>query len=194
VINVNRMAAETTLGVDLVYYHETYDAFVMVQYKRMHTEKVDGLDRAVYRPDANHAGQVESMRRIGVAEPGGDPLRYRLNHGACYFKLCNPRAFDPYPTELLKGMYLPLEFFEALRLSGSVDGLRGGAAFSYENVHRRLSNTLFIDLVQHSWVGSSGEISERLRSAVEYMVSEGRSVILALEHGGDGAFAEARAT
>lgn len=182
VINVNRMAAETALGVDLIYYHETYGAFVMVQYKRMHTETVAGVDRAVYRPDSHHQTQVESMRNIGVAEPTEDPGQYRLNHGPCYFKLCNPGIFDPYTTELLKGMYLPLEYFEVLRLSGAVDGPRGGATFSYENVHRRLSNSLFIDLVQHSWVGSSGEISERLRPAVEAMVEEGRSVILAVEH------------
>jgi hypothetical protein len=183
VINVNRMAVETALGVDLIYHHETYDAFVMVQYKRMHSETVDGVKQAVYRPDANHQGQVENMRSIGVAEPTDDPAEYRLNHGPCYFKLCNPETLDPYTTELLKGMYLPLEYFEALRLSGAVGGTRGGVAFSYENVHRRFSNSRFIDLVQHSWVGSSGKISEQLRTAVEFMVEHGRSVILAVEHG-----------
>lgn len=182
VINVNRMAAETALGVDLVYYHETYRAFVMVQYKRMHSETVGGVDRAVYRPDSNHPGQVESMRGVGVAEPTDDPVDYRLDQRACYFKLCHPETFDPYTTDLLKGMYLPLEYFEALRGSGTVDGGRGGGAFSYENVPRRLSNSQFVDLVQHSWVGSSGEISEQLRSAVEFMVEHGRSVILAVDH------------
>ncbi len=181
VVNVNRMATENTLGVDLVYFHETFNAFVLVQYKRMHRETIDGVPRSVYRLDGNHEEQVRRMRDIGIADAPEDPRGYRLSAASCYFKLCNPETLDPYTTKLLPGMYLPLDYFELLRSSGAVTGPQGGVVFSYENVERRIANSLFVDLVQDGWVGSNGEVTERLRPIVEFMVENGRSVVLAVE-------------
>jgi hypothetical protein len=181
VINVNRLAPEHSLGVDLIYYHHTYDAFVLVQYKRMRREEVEEQERLVYRPDAHHRVQVEQMRQLGTAADPTMPREFRLSPDACYFKLCNPETLDPYSTTLLPGMYLPLELSELLIASGEIDGRSGGAAFSYETVRRRLSNTLFTDLVQAGWVGSRGDVSARLRPIIEFMVENGRSVVLAVE-------------
>lgn len=181
VINVNRLAPEHSLGVDLVYYHHTYEAFVLVQYKRMRREEIEEQERLVYRPDAHHRDQVAQMRQLGTAADPTVPKEYRLNPDACYFKLCNPETLDPYSTALLPGMYLPLELSEFLIDSGAISGPGGGPAFSYETVERRLSNTLFTDLVQAGWVGTRGDVSARLRPIIEFMVENGRSVVLAME-------------
>ena len=81
VINVNRNAIEKTLGVDLIYYHEFFHAFVLVQYKRMHKAGAGWL----YRPDGNHDGEVERMGEIPAlaADPPepvklGETLRGRI--------------------------------------------------------------------------------------------------------------------
>jgi hypothetical protein len=184
VINVNRLAPEHSLGVDLIYYHHTYDAFVLVQYKRMRREEVEEQERLVYRPDAHHRDQVALMRQLGTPAEPTTPREYRLSPDACYFKLCNPETLDPYSTKLLSGMYLPLELSELLISSGEIAGPNGGPAFSYETVERRLSNTLFTNLVQAGWVGSRGDVSARLRPIVEFMVENGRSVVLAVESSG----------
>ena len=54
----------------------------------------------------------------------------------------------------------------------------------FHMVERRLSNTLFTELVQAGWVGTRGDLSARLRPIVEFMVESGRSVVLAVESTG----------
>jgi len=184
VINVNRLAPENSLGVDLIYYHHAYEAFVLVQYKRMRREEIEERERLVYRPGAHHRDQVAQMRQLGTPADPTTPREYRLNPDACYFKICNPETLDPYSTALLPGMYLPLELSELLIDSGEIAGPGGGPAFSYETVARRLSNTLFTDLVQTGWIGTRGDVSARLRPIVEFMVENGRSVVLAVESTG----------
>jgi hypothetical protein len=181
VINVNRLAPEESLGVDLIYYNRAYDAFVFVQYKRMRPETVNGVEQAVYRPDSDHSKQIAAMRGIGVGGDTSTPGQFRLDARGCYFKLCAPETLDPYTTKLLKGMYLPLDLFELLMDSGGMAGTRGGIAFSYENVERRFDNTQFVKLVEAAWIGSHGDVTERLRPAVEFMIETGHSVLLATE-------------
>jgi hypothetical protein len=176
VVSVNRLPLEETLGVDLIYYHETYDAFVLVQYKRMGKE--DGLGW-VYRPDGNHAAEVERMEAIPSSHPDPlDALNYRLNFGACYFKLCESVTFDPTTTRLLPGMYLPLDYVAAL--VSTARGPRGGPAYGYSTVPRHLNNSQFVELVQDGWVGSSGDVSDALREFIEARVADGRSVLFAI--------------
>ena len=179
VINVNRTAIEKTLGVDLVYYNERFHAFVLVQYKRMHKGEKIGW---VYRPDANHHDEVARMAKIpSVAAAPLDATNYRLAPSACYFKLCESVVFDPHVSELLKGMYLPLDYMNACETSAK--GTRGGSAYGYSTLPRHLNNTLFVQLVQDGWIGSAGTVSDELRAFVEARVADGRSVMLAIGSG-----------
>ncbi len=194
VINVNRLAPEESLGVDLIYYNRVYDAFVFVQYKRMRRETVNGIEQAMYRPDSDHSAQIAAMKGIGVGGDVTTSRQFRLDARSCYFKLCAPETLDPYTTKLLQGMYLPLDLFELLIESGDVAGPRGGIAFSYENVDRRFSNTQFVQLVESAWIGSHGDVTERLRPAVEFMIETGHSVLLATEMGDGGSPVRAGST
>jgi hypothetical protein len=179
VINVNRTPIEQTLGVDLIYYNEYFDAFVLVQYKRMSYSSETGW---LYRPDGNHQDEVARMQSIRfVSSDPPDVLNYRLGPGACFFKLCESVVFDPDAAELIRGMYLPFEYFVASQ--GSAKGARGGAAYGYSTLPRHLTNTSFVQLVQDGWVGSSGSVSTELRTYVEATVRAGQSVMLAVGTG-----------
>ena len=112
-----------------------------------------------------------------MTERALDSLNYRLDPGACFFKLCESVVFDPYAAELLQGMYLPLGYLIAC--APSAKGERGGLAYGYATVPRHLNNTLFVQLVQDGWIGSAGTVSDDLRAFVEARVRDGRSVMLA---------------
>ena len=60
ILNCNRQPLEQALGMDLIYYSHRFQAFVLVQYKRM----VDEGGSPGYRPysDANHAKELARMR------------------------------------------------------------------------------------------------------------------------------------
>ena len=179
VVNVNRTPVEEVLGVDLVYYHERYQALVLVQYKRMTRE--DELGH-IYRPDSNLDDEIRRMKQIPSDPP--DPLdaySYRLGPGICYLKLCEEVTFDPYSRDLIPGLYLPLEYFEAC--ANVAVGPKGGAVYGYSTVPRHLNNTQFTHLVQDGWIGSTGQLTEELRELVEALVVNGRSVLLAVGRG-----------
>jgi len=177
VVNVNRTPVEEVLGVDLLYFHEVYRSFVLVQYKRFEDDREDGLG-PVYRPDEALEGELELMRQIVPTPPDPvDQLSYRLGPGVCYLKLCKSVRFDPYSRDLIAGMYLPLEYFDACEPTAR--GPRGGRAYGYSTIPRHLNNTQFIDLVQDGWIGSSGALSDELQALVESLIERGRSVLLA---------------
>jgi hypothetical protein len=53
-------------------------------------------------------------------------------------------------------MYLPLDYYEILTSSDDARGPRGGVILSYESVHRRLGNDLFVGLVRGAGLGHVG--------------------------------------
>jgi hypothetical protein len=177
VVNVNRTPVEEVLGVDLLYFHEGYRSFVLVQYKRFEDDREEGLG-PVYRPDETLERELGLMRQLVPTPPDPvDQLSYRLGLGVCYLKLCKSVQFDPYSRDLIAGMYLPLEYFDACEPTAR--GPRGGRAYGYSTLPRHLNNTHFIGLVQDGWIGSSGALSDELRTLVESLVEGGRSVLLA---------------
>lgn len=55
VFNVNRTGVEHAIGVDMLYFHEEFDAWTMVQYKPMERSAGASDRSAIYRPDAAFA-------------------------------------------------------------------------------------------------------------------------------------------
>lgn len=177
VVNVNRTPVEEVLGVDLLYFHEVYRSFVLVQYKRFENDNEAGMG-PIYRPDENLEGELELMREVAPTPPDSvDDLSYRLGGGVCFLKLCKSVRFDPYSPSLIAGMYLPLEYFDACEPTAR--GPLGGRAYGYSTLRRHLNNSQFIELVQDGWIGSNGALSEELQSLVESLIEGGRSVLLA---------------
>ncbi len=62
VINVNRAGVEHALGVDLVCYNHEFDAYVLVQYKRM-LPRSDGKGYQ-FRPDDQTRRELDRLRQI----------------------------------------------------------------------------------------------------------------------------------
>jgi hypothetical protein len=183
VINVNRTRVERSTGVDLIYYHHEHDAYTMVQYKRMARAAVEGAhETAVYRPRSDRSLPLE-LRRMAVLNREVPPTRtlagFRLHQGAAFIKLCPPLHLDPTSAELIRGMYLPLRFFELLLDSDEARGRRGGVRITFETAGRHLNNTQFIELVQSGWIGSHDLASQTIHRLVRSGLNGGRSVLLA---------------
>jgi hypothetical protein len=176
VINVNRHRLEATLGVDLLYYTHAYRSFVLVQYKVLRPEE----NGWVYRPDKSFASELERMRRIGNSPAHNDVQAFRLSAGACFLKFCNWRLDAPSSTEMIPGYYVPLEYWDALVAANRLTGQRGGMIVTADTLGRHLTNTKFVDLVEHGWVGSSGVTTEALSEIVQAGLQDRKSMILAV--------------
>ncbi len=182
VINVNTQPLETTTGADLIYVNDRLDSVVLVQYKALKKEGTDVDDEAVYRPDERLAGQLRRLGRIPIVDSDGSPEQYRLHTGCAYIKLCSSVvALDVEPTQLVSGMYLPLDYWHTLSSSPQVDGPRGGKVFSYSTVGRHVNNELFVNLVRGAWIGTRGVASVDLTEKVSAALEDGRSVTVATQ-------------
>jgi hypothetical protein len=80
-------------------------------------------------------------------------------------------VLDLTSTDMIKGMYVPLEYWDALLKSPNIVGENGGRRITFDNVERYFNNTLFIQLVQSGWVGSNlagtGVLTQLINSALE---------------------------
>jgi hypothetical protein len=177
-VNVNHSKVEQTLGCDLIYYTHRYDAYVLVQYKRLRR----GGEGWEYRPDKQLAIELERMRRItNQAKYSPQPSSHRLGEDFCFVKLCRPEVEDPYSLEMAEGMYFPLGLWDKLVDSEQLRGSKGGTVFTYENVDRYLTNTNIIGLIERSWMGSCGPTSEQIGDVIQNALAAGSSVMLAVE-------------
>jgi hypothetical protein len=177
VINVNRAGVEHALGVDLVYYTHDFDAYVLVQYKRMTPRS----ERSGYefRPDAQLRKELDRMRAIlPPGEPSSVVGDFRLDDVGAYLKLCPSTVREAFSHELIRGMYLPLRYWDALIESPTVRGPKGGIVVDFDNVGRYLNNTLFIELVGSSWIGSRGATTNQITAVIRESLAT-RSLILA---------------
>jgi hypothetical protein len=178
VINANRTPIENTLGCDLIYYIHDFNAYVLVQYKRL-AKAAKGWE---FRPDsdANFAKELERMRAIAApARARDDPEHYRMGENFCFIKFCKPVTSEPFSGELSAGMYLPLDYFDSLVKADRLKGPKGGKVLTYENVGRWLNNSAFVGLVGRSWVGARGLTVRQLTSVLRRSLASKHSLILA---------------
>jgi hypothetical protein len=142
-------------------------------------------DEWVYRPDASFDAEIDRMRAFRAMHPAetagaAGAHHYRLNPEAFLLKFCHIEYFEPDFEGLAKGMYLPLDYVDALATAGELRGKRGGRVFGYKAIPRYLDNDLFVRLVQRGWVGSRGTTTGTLVDLIAKLVQEGRSVLYAV--------------
>lgn len=178
----NRTPVESTLGVDLLYFHEGHGCYVLVQYKKMTVES-DGKSPG-YRPDVNLQRELQRMRDVDALCRYSDikhgTMEYRLLPTPCFVKLCEAQSLVTGSSEWIKGMYLAREQFEMILKSPASKGPRGGVRLSYDNVPRYLNATIFTTLLKDGWIGSRGMGTEYIRTLVEQSLATGRAVILGI--------------
>jgi len=182
----NHLAIEEQLGADLLYFNETYRSFTLIQYKAMES---DGEAAPVFRlPNSKLDVEIGRMRNhldmLRTCPPNEMCEGYRLLENPFFLKLCPRMDFEPADTSLVKGMYLPLDYWDLLDADPRKVGPRGGRLVSFENVGRYFDNTSFIPLVANGWVGTTAEQSDMLRPIVRQLVEEGRSLTVAVARGG----------
>jgi hypothetical protein len=182
VFNVNRTSIETSLGVDLLYFNEPFDAWTLVQYKAM--EPGGAGENAAYRPDASFDVELARMVAFRKSTPDqwsiGDGVgAYRLCGDGFYFKLCSRVQLEVLSDTLLPGMYLPREMIEELFAGQVTVGPRGGRVITFENAKRHLSNTLFADLIRDGWIGTRGVSSSLIAKVVSDALANNRALVIA---------------
>lgn len=177
--NINRKPLESVLGVDLVYYVEEYNSFVMVQYKRMSKEN----DKWVYRAnDKAYERELSNMKKIEnlplkERTIDSDPAQFRLNNCPFYFKLCKSTLA---PKEQLKGIHIPLNYWDdIINHPTFVKGDRGGIAIGYHNAKRWLTTSEFVPLVHKGWIGSNQLKSSVISELIKSSMNGDRAVTLA---------------
>lgn len=181
VILANRLPLEEQFGVDLIYYNETFSCFLMIQYKAMEKEAIDTTFRF---PNKQLTEEIKRMNNI-LAElhkcPGNNEADgYRLNENPFFLKICPRIVFDPDNVGLIKGMYLPLDYWKSISQHPSLIGPKGGKRLTYNNVRRYFTNTDFINIASGGWVGTNIEQSKLLQTAIRSTLESGRAVVFAI--------------
>ncbi|GJM43222.1 MAG: hypothetical protein DHS20C21_00640 [Gemmatimonadota bacterium] len=181
--NVNRHPLESTLGVDLIYYHNLYDSYVLVQYKRMTPCKDSDFE---FRPGGkSYERELQRMsgldRQFGGTKCMGAVEGYRLDSSPFYFKLCPDLLDGPTGSLLVDGMYFPLEYWKRLMSDARVRGPRGGIRVTRKGAERWIENALFVRLLRSGWIGSRPRDSATITSLIQDSLGRQRSVILAAQ-------------
>ena len=182
VANVNRTSIEHVLGVDLIYFHAEYKSFVFVQYKRM---RRDDERQSYYRPTGNsyrrqHKQMTAWDNLIRAHSTSPDLRSYRLGSDAFFFKIYANPIGALTSDRLLKGMYFPLSYWNALVASPEALGPRGGVRITYDNAGRYFNNTAFTGLVGNGWVGSPPQGEMMLANVIAQALGSRHSVTLAV--------------
>lgn len=166
------------MGVDLIYFHEARDSFVLVQYKRMVRE---GNSEWRYYPngDKNLKDQLGRMRAV---DEECDKLSkvtddYRLNHKPPWLKLCHADAILLDAKTLTSGVHLAREYFDRLFVRANLPGQV--RAFSRKTIECYLDNAEFTELVAGGWIGSSGYGSAGIKKQLEVSLDGGPEIVFA---------------
>ena len=187
VILANRQPLEEQTGTDLIYFNETFQSFVMVQYKAM--DKKDGEPARFYlSSDKNLPQEIAKMEalasQLSFCTPNTSHQGFRLTDNPFFIKLCPRIVFNPEDIGLIPGMYLPLDYWKLLETSPDILGVRDGRQITYENVGRYFDNTEFVTVVTKAWVGTTPNQSGVLQDVIRQTLETGKAVAVAIKSGG----------
>ncbi|MCU1314910.1 MAG: hypothetical protein JWN63_232 [Candidatus Acidoferrum typicum] len=183
VIMANRLLLEEQTGADLIYYNETFQSFVLVQYKSMNGGTKGPEFR--WRTGDKLAEEIARMdivlKALELEPHDASATSFRLHANPFFLKLCPRLVFNPDDKGLAQGMYFPLDYWKALATDPATMGPRDGRVITYDNVSRRLSNPDFLALVTHAWVGTTVPQSKLLEHVIESVIQSGKTVTLAVK-------------
>lgn len=188
VVYLNRTTVEKSLGIDLIYYNHQFNAYTLVQYKRMKKEQVreNDPDTWAFRPSSDRNFEMEVRRMQKFREENPDEWAkdhswksYRLNGDGFFFKLCPSITLEVLSTDLIRGCYLPREYAESLLMSKVTEGPRGGKLLSFENVQRHLNNSEFTTLVRDGWIGTREQSTTLISGLIQNALDKERAVVVA---------------
>lgn len=177
VFMANRYPLETQTGADLIYYNETHNNFVFVQYKMM------SRDGFRWRDGDKFSEQINDMKKLigdlSVIDSSDKSYNYRFTRNPYFLKFIPSRKFDPDNSSLAGGFYFPLEYWQKACADGEFRGPKGGNVINTDGSYRYIDNHCFRSLVSNAWVGTSVEQSLALEKLIRKIVNDGRTVIYA---------------
>ncbi|MFG2305234.1 hypothetical protein [Actinacidiphila glaucinigra] len=178
--NANRTAAEHVSSADLIYYNDTRQSLVLVQYKKLNARR-----KGYYYPNSDSGldGELTRLRAVdryaALLRKSGDD--HRLCPDPSWIKLCPPEAVIPQADVMVPGMYFSRRHFEQLRQDARLqDGRGGGVRFGFANVPSYLDNTMFTRLVETGMIGTTGVGTELVRQQITRSFKQGKALILGL--------------
>jgi hypothetical protein len=184
VANANADTAEATLGTDLIYYNESRQSLILIQYKRMRPGK-----EGYYYPDDDKRlpGQLRRMEAVDryVAMSAGGTPDFRMVTTPSWLKICQAQSYIPNTADMIPGMYFTREQFQRLRRDSRLRGERDGVRFGYANVPSYLDNTMFNRLVETGLIGTSGTSTDLLRQQIIRSFNGQKSLVVAALYGED---------
>ena len=181
-LHANHQRLEETLGVDLIYYNHSFHSFVCVQYKAMEQEHSGAVFRFPKDDLTKEIARMDSaLNLLSAIARNAEPHGFRLNENPFFLKFCPRIVFEPDKPELIRGMYLPIDYWRILEQHPTTLGPRQGRQLTFDNAGRHLDNTGFIYLVSKGWIGSNTAQSTVLGDIVNAILRGQRSVTLAVK-------------
>jgi hypothetical protein len=177
VITANRRPLEHVFGVDLIYFNESLQNVVMLQYKMLEPTRTDEDDTDwLYRPDAKLDNEISRMRKFAADHSTG-PHDYRLNPAVFY------RKFVKRDGSISNGgIIVPIDHFEKLRTDPGCKGPRNGLRVSFQSLSGRyLRSNAFLDLVRSGYIGAHAETTAHLKTLVEGILNNDRALVAAIQ-------------
>ena len=120
------------------------------------------------------------LHELKKVAPNAQADGYRLTENPFFLKICPRIVFNPDSIGLVKGMYLPLDYWNLLSKHPTMNGPKGGKRLSYQNVRRYFDNTEFVTIASGGWVGTTIEQSQFLEKAIVSTLETGRAVVFAV--------------
>jgi hypothetical protein len=178
VAQVHRTSVESSTGADLIYYSHDWQAYVLVQYKRMERKVGEGWFLLASRAGRLPAELVRLKKLPRNASAPTEADNFRLSDEAAYLKLCRELHVDAGEGRLADGIYLPVSLYELL--VATARGPRGGRRLTLEALRERwLTNGAFVELVGRGLIGSRSLDTEAITAQIRAALEGGRSVTLA---------------
>ena len=164
VITANRRPLEECLGADLVIVNETCNSVLLVQYKMLDPR---GESWEVHLDD-QFWGEHDRLHQVPNESTGGD---YRLTPEATYFKFVRRNA-----STSGHGYVIPLTQLNRLQYEGP----RGGKYVREQELEvQHISHDVFCALARKGYIGSTGEVSEKLKGLCSDVLRSNRALTLA---------------
>jgi hypothetical protein len=180
VIYANRRVLEEFSGADLIYFNRVFGAWLFIQYKAMEDEPTGAVFRL---PSADLEGAIDRMRvlraQLANTPPPSTPEEYRLNADPFYLKFCPRLHRSTEARGVTSGIYMPIDRYSLLEVSGQVVGPNGGRRITHETAHPYLTSSDFCRLASIGWIGSYRDGSEFLEQLVDLCNQGRRSVVAA---------------
>ncbi|GGW00172.1 hypothetical protein GCM10010264_06790 [Streptomyces globisporus] len=185
VANANRSSAERISGADIIYYNDTRQNLVLVQYKKLNARR-----GGYYYPDSDRNLNRELVRLRAMDRYAAHFRRseddHRLSPDPSWIKLCPPDTVIPQADVMVPGMYFSRTHFERLRQDPRLHtGRKKAVRFGYANVPSYLDNTMFTRLVETGMIGTTGVGTDLVRRQITRSYKLGHMVIMGVVSGED---------